>query len=428
MTGNREVLGSRMYRLIEELFPVCRSITGEGLRETLRRVQREVPISLHEIPSGTAVFDWTIPPEWNIRDAWIELDGRRIIDFHDSNLHVVSYSTPVRRSMTLAELRPHLFSLPDSPDWIPYRTSYWAESWGFCLSARQLKSLPEGRYEVCIDSTLAPGSLTYGEYLVPGASADEVLVSCHACHPSLANDNLSAIAVAIELARRAMAEPLPLSYRFLFLPGTIGSIAWLAQNRAGVDRIKHGLVLSCLGDRGPMTYKRSRRGNAPIDRAAAHVLGHAEPVGRVRDFVPYGYDERQYCSPGFDLPVGCLTRTPNGEFPEYHTSADNLDLVAPGPLADSYETLTRILEIVEQDRRFVRIDPHCEPQLGRRGLYHGVAGARHLPDSELALLWVLNLADNRHSLLDIAERAGLPFARMVQAAAALREKDLIREA
>jgi len=428
VTSDPEDLGQRMYRLIEELYPVCRSITGEGLRETLRRVQRDVPILLHEIPSGTAVFDWTVPPEWNIRDAWIERGGKRIVDFRASNLHVVSYSTPVRRRMTLAELRPHLFSLPDRPDWIPYRTAYWSESWGFCLSHRLLESLPEGDYEVCIDSTLAPGSLTYGECLVPGASTDEVLISCHTCHPSLANDNLSALAVAIELARRAMSEPRALSYRFLFLPGTIGSIAWLARNEADLGRIKHGLVLSCLGNRGPVTYKRSRRGDASVDRAAAHVLGEAGLGTRVRAFVPYGYDERQYCSPGFDLPVGCLTRTPNGEFPEYHTSADNLDLVAPRPLADSYETVTRILEILEQDRRYVRTDPRGEPQLGRRGLYQGVAGARQLPQYELALLWVLNLADNRHSLRDIADRAGLPFALVAEAAAALLAKDLIREA
>lgn len=428
MTDGQDALGRRMYRLIEELYPVCRSITGEGLRETLRRVQREIPIALHEIPSGTTVFDWTVPPEWSIRDAYVEQGGERIIDFRASNLHVVSYSTPVRRRMTLAELRPHLFSLPDHPDWIPYRTAYWTESWGFCLRHRQLESLRDGEYDVCIDSTLAPGSLTFGEFLVSGGSTDEILISCHACHPSLANDNLSALAVAVELAKRAASEPRALSYRFLFIPGTIGSIAWLARNEAGLGRIKHGLVLSCLGDPGPVTYKRSRRGNAPIDRAAAHVLGHAGMGGRVREFVPYGYDERQYCSPGFDLPVGCFTRSPNGEFPEYHTSADNLDLVTPRSLADSYATLTRILEIVEQDRRYIRTDPRGEPQLGRRGLYQGVAGVQQLPQRELALLWVLNLADTAHSLLDIADRAGLPFALIAEAAGALREKCLIREA
>ncbi|HEX7023336.1 MAG TPA: DUF4910 domain-containing protein, partial [Gemmatimonadales bacterium] len=310
MTGAPDALGLRMHGLIEELFPVCRSITGDGLRETLRRVQRDVPVVLREIPSGTAVLDWTVPPEWNIRDGYVALGGERIVDFRVSNLHVVNYSTPVRRRMTLAELRPHLFSLPEHPDWIPYRTSYWNEGWGFCLRHRQLESLREGDYEVCIDSTLAPGSLSYGELLVPGASTDEVLISCHVCHPSLANDNLSALAVAVEAARWVMSESRGLSYRFLFIPGTIGSIAWLAHNEAGLGRIRHGLVLSCLGDPGPMTYKRSRRGNAVIDRAAAHVLGSTGLGERVRTFVPYGYDERQYCSPGFDLPVGCLTRTP----------------------------------------------------------------------------------------------------------------------
>ena len=428
MTNGPDARGPQMYRLLEELYPVCRSITGNGLRETLRRIQREVPISLHEIPSGTQVFDWAVPLEWNIRDAYVAQGGERLVDFRASNLHVVSYSAPLRRRMSLAELRPHLFTLPDHPDWIPYRTAYWSESWGFCLSHRQLQSLREGEYEVCIDSTLAAGSLTYGELLVPGVSTDEVLISCHACHPSLANDNLSALAVAVELAKRAMSESRALSYRFLFIPGTIGSIAWLARNEASLGRIKHGVVLSCLGDSGPVTYKRSRRGSTPIDRAAAHVLARAGLGARVREFVPYGYDERQYCSPGFDLPVGCFTRTPNGEFPEYHTSADNLELVTPGSLADSYVTLASILEIIEQDRRYIRTDPRGEPQLGRRGLYQGVAGVQHLPERELALLWVLNLADNAHSLLDISDRAGLPFALISEAARALREKDLIREA
>jgi len=417
-----------MYRLIEELYPICRSISGEGLRETLRRIQREVPISLFEVPSGTRAFDWTVPPEWNIRDAYVAHRGERVIDFRASNLHVVGYSGPIRCTMTLDELRPHLHSLPEHPDWVPYRTSYWAEGWGFCLSQRQLEALPDGEFEVCIDATLNPGSLSYGELLVPGRSTDEVLISCHVCHPSLANDNLSGLAVAVELARRLRARTRALSYRFLFVPGTIGALAWLARNEAGLDRIKHGLVLSCLGDRGPLTYKRSRRGNAAIDRAAAHLLRQAGLHSRVRDFVPYGYDERQYCSPGFNLPVGCLTRTPNGEFPEYHTSADNLDLVTPAALADSCAALQRILEILEEDRCYVRTEPRGEPQLGRRGLYRGVAGLRQPAMEELALLWVLNLADNRHSLLEVAERAGLSFAQVAEAAKRLSDEGLIREA
>src|SRR6185436_2237962 len=288
-------------------------------RESLSHLQRLLPLDIHEVPTGTRVFDWIVPNEWNIRDAWIANSaGERVVDFRRHNLHVVNYSSPVRQRMSLSELRPHLFSIPEHPDWIPYRTSYYRQTWGFCLTHRQLQSLPDDQYEVCIDSTLASGNLTWGEMLLPGERSDEVLLSCHSCHPSLANDNLAGMAVATYLARRLAERPRKLSYRFLFIPGTIGSITWLAKNRARVGRIKHGLVLSCLGDRGSLTYKRSRRGNALIDRAASHVLRHSGDH-TLLDFVPYGYDERQYCSPGFDLAVGCLTRTPNGKYPEYHT-------------------------------------------------------------------------------------------------------------
>ena len=417
-----------MARLIEELFPVCRSITGAGLRETLRRIQGEVPLTLNEVPSGTPVLDWTIPPEWTIRDAYLARDGERVVDFRASNLHVVHYSTPVRRRMTKAELQAHLHSLPDHPDWIPYRTSYWTEGWGFCLADRQRQALPDGEYEVCIDSTLAPGSLTYGELLLPGTSPDEVLVSCHVCHPSLANDNLSALAVAIEAARHLHGTPHRLSYRFLFLPGTIGAITWLARNESGLARIKHGLVLSCLGDPGPLTYKRSRRGNAPVDRAVARGLAARGLAARVRPFAPIGYDERQYGSPGFDLPVGCLTRTPNGEYPEYHTSADDLGFVDRAALQDSLAFVTETLADLDASRCYARTDPRGEPQLGRRGLYHGVGGIQHLPLQERSLLWVLNLADAGHSLADMAERSGLPLALIEEAARRLLEAGLIHDA
>jgi aminopeptidase-like protein len=268
-----------MHALMTELFPVCRSITGDGFRATLRRLGREVPITLTEVPTGTRVFDWTVPKEWNIRDAWIaDATGRRVVDFNASNLHVVNYSVPVRRRMTLEELRPRLHSLPDQPDLVPYRTTYYAEDWGFCLSHRRLEALPAGEYEVCIDATLEPGHLTYGECLLPGETTDEILISIHSCHPSLANDNLSGMVVAAWLARQLQSGPRRHSFRFLFIPGTIGSITWLAQHEAEAARIRHGLVLSCLGDPGPSTYKRSRRGNAPVDRAAAHVLQQAGPM------------------------------------------------------------------------------------------------------------------------------------------------------
>ncbi len=416
-----------MHRLIAELFPICRSITGDGVRETLRILGRQAPIEVHEVPSGTPVLDWVVPPEWTIRDAWVKNHrGERVIDFKASNLHVVSYSAPVRATMTLAELRPHLHTAPEHPDWVPYRTSYYTEDWGFCLSQRALEAIPEGRYEVVVDSTLAPGALTYGECFIPGETAEEVLLSAHVCHPSLANDNLSALAVATRLIGRLRGRKNRLSYRFVFAPGTIGAIAWLARNEAGLGAIRHGLVLSNLGDPGPLHYKRSRRGDAAIDRAAALIVGGRDGV--VLDFEPYGYDERQYCSPGFDLPVGCLARTPYGRFPEYHTSADNLDLVTPEALADSLAAIEAIVGVLERDGTWINLSPKGEPMLGRRGLYAAIGGASDAKDRQLALLWVLNLSDGRHSLVDIAERSGLEFATIAEAAQALAAHDLLAPA
>ena len=415
-----ESLGEEMHSLVRELYPICRSITGDGFRTTIKRLQDIIPIEVHDVPTGTRVFDWTVPREWNIRDAWIaNSDGERVVDFRRHSLHVVNYSVPVRARMSLEELRPHLFSLPDHPDWVPYRTSYYSESWGFCLAHRQLESLPQGEYEVCIDSTLENGHLTWGELFIPGATDEEVLLSCHSCHPSLANDNLAGMAVAVQLAKRLAGQRNRYGYRFLFIPGTIGSITWLAFNQGEVGRIKHGLVLSCLGDPGPPTYKRSRRGNSTIDRAAAHVLRKGKSA--VLDFVPYGYDERQYCSPAFNLAVGCLTRTPNGKYREYHTSADNPEFVRPESLYDSLVTCESILAAAEGDRRYRNLNPYCEPQLGRRGLYDGVAGKSELADFELALLWVLNQSDGCHGLLDIAEKSGIDF-RVIDAAARALEK------
>jgi aminopeptidase-like protein len=403
--------GQDIVRLMTDLFPICRSITGAGIRESLGILKKHVPLEIREVPSGTRVFDWTVPKEWNIRDAYVrDARGRKVIDFRRSNLHVVSYSVPVRKTMPLAELRSHLHTLPDRPDWVPYRTSYYREDWGFCLSHRDLQGLSEGDYEVVIDSTLADGSLTYGELALGGRTKDEVLISAHACHPSLANDNLSGVALATVLASFLASGPRALSYRFLFIPGTIGAVTWLALNEERARGIKSGLVLTGLGDPGRLTYKRSRRGNAAVDRAAAHVLGQSSPPGRVLDFSPYGYDERQFCSPGFDLPVGRISRTPFGEYPEYHTSADDLGFVRAGSLDDSFEKILGILDILEQDGTFVNLNPKCEPQLGRRGLYAS-PGAE-----EMALLWVLNLSDGTHSLLDIAERSGLAFELVKKAA------------
>ncbi len=421
--------GRTMHELMAELYPLCRSITGDGVRQTLAILRCHIPLEIHEVPSGTRVFDWTVPKEWNIRDAYIKnARGDRVIDFQKSNLHVVSYSIPIKKKMPLAELRKHLFSLPDHPDWIPYRTSYYNETWGFCLSHRQLEALPEGEYEVCVDASLNDGHLTYGEYVIPGESSDEVLISCHVCHPSLCNDNLSGIAVATFLAAHLTQGHKPrYTYRFLFIPGTIGSITWLARNEARVGRIKHGLVMTCVGDGDRFTYKKSRRGNAEIDRAVTHVLKYSGAAWTVQEFFPYGYDERQYCSPGFDLPVGCLMRSLHGSFPEYHTSADNLDFVRPEYLEESLARYLDVVEVLEHNRTYVNLNPRCEPQLGKRGLYQAIGGDSEAAKKQLAMLWVLNLSDGRHSLLDIAERAGYDFGTIQSITNTLLRQNLLEE-
>lgn len=417
-----------LLNLIKELYPICRSITGEGVRETLRIIQKRVPLEIQEVPSGTKVFDWTVPLEWNIADAYVmNRAGKRVIDFQSHNLHLMSYSVPVRKKMGLEELRPHLFSLPAHPEWIPYRTSYYKENWGFCMRHVDFEELSDEEYDVVIDSTLQAGSLTYGELYLPGETSDEVLISCHVCHPSLCNDNLSGITVAVKLAETMAARSRRYSYRFLFIPGTIGSITWLAQNEQIVPRIRHGLVITGVGDAGNVTYKKSRQGNAEIDRATTHVLRHSGEAHSIIDFFPYGYDERQYCSPGFNLPVGCFMRTPHGQYPEYHSSADNFDLIRSESLSRSYADCLQIFELLEGNRVYVSQNPRCEPQLGRRGLYRAVAGQQENQLRELALLWVLNMSDGRHALLDIADRANLPFGQIQSAAEALIEAGLLNE-
>jgi aminopeptidase-like protein len=417
--------GERMHAFCKELYPICRSITGDGLRATLDRIAQRIGLEIHEVATGTPVFDWTVPREWNLREAWVKnAAGEKVIDFARHNLHVMNYSVPVHARMALADLRPHLHTLVDAPDWIPYRTSYYREDWGFCLAHRDLQQLPEGEYEVFIDSTLAAGSLTYGECYLPGDSEEEVLLSCHACHPSLANDNLSGVVLVTALGELLAAAPRRYSYRLLFIPGTIGSITWLALHEAEARRIHHGLVVACVGDPGVLHYKRSRRGHAIIDRAVAHALKGVPHD--IRDFSPYGYDERQYCSPGFNLPVGSLTRTPHGRFPQYHTSADNLDFVTAEALAGSLGMYLSVLQILEQNRTYLNLHPHCEPQLGKRGLYRSLGGLPDAGQRELAMLWVLNQSDGEHSLLDIAERSGLEFPLLAQAARSLSAERLLR--
>jgi len=422
-------IGRDIYALAAEIFPICRSITGNGVRTTLARLGEHVPLKVTEVPTGTAAFDWTVPREWNIRGAYIRNSrGDKIVDFAASNLHVMSYSTPVDARLPLAELKKHLHSLPDQPDLIPYRTSYYAENWGFCLPHRLLERMEDDVYEVMIDATLEDGALTYGEYLHKGESEDEVLFSAHICHPSLANDNCSGLALLTHLAKRIGRLKTRLSYRFLFAPGSIGALTWLARNEDKVGCIKHGLVLSCVGDGGGPTYKRSRRGDAEIDRAMAHVLRHSGYRPTILDFSPYGYDERQYCSPGFNLPVGLFQRSRFGTFPEYHTSADNLDFIAAEHLEASYRIVCDLIEVLECNLTFQNTCPKGEPQLGKRGLYGAIGGGKDAAATTMAMLWVLNLSDGRHSLLDIAERAGLPFSSVRHAATALLSHGLLRQA
>jgi aminopeptidase-like protein len=426
-----EAIGDDIYALAAQIFPICRSINGDGVRRTIDLLAQHIPIQRHELPTGTPVFDWTVPKEWNITDAYIKnTQGDRVIDFQRSNLHVVNYSAPIRQRMQISELKRHVFTLPDQPDLIPYRTSFYKEEWGFCMAHRQLEALEAtgGEYEVVIESRLEPGTLTWGEYLHVGDSTDEVLISTHICHPSLANDNCSGLALLTMLARELARRQTRLSYRFVYVPATIGSIAWLATNEATLSRIKHGLVISNVGDAGAPTYKRSRRGNCLIDRAIKHVLQRSGSPFNLLDFFPYGYDERQYCSPGFDLPVGLFQRSQFGTFPEYHTSADNLDFIRPLHLAASFHWIVQALEILERDRKLVNLSPKGEPQLGKRGLYSGFGSGKDAKAWNMAVLWTLNLSDGRHSLLDIAERADLPFDLIFAAASALERHGLLSEA
>lgn len=417
-----------MIELLEALFPICRSITGNGVRQSLQLLQNIIPLDIVEVASGTQVLDWQVPREWNVQEAYIkDKSGSRIIDFRRNNLHVMSYSAPVHRTMPLNELKPHLFSLPEQPDLIPYRTSYYEENWGFCLTHNQLQGLDDDDYEVVIESTLENGSLSYGECFLPGKSRQEVLISTHICHPSLCNDNLSGIAVATFLADSLRNRDTRYSYRFLFLPVTIGAITWLARNEARLGNIRHGLVASNLADQGGFTYKKSRSGRSGIDRVAEYVLRTSGVPYEIRDFVPYGYDERQYGSPGFDLPVGSLSRSPYGEYPEYHTSADNLSFISHDNLQQSLEIYKAIVDTLECGRYFRNLLPKGEPQLGKRGLYKKVGGETEQKESQMAMLWVLNASDGHNSLLDIAELSGIGLESITLAAQQLVSHGLLEE-
>jgi len=410
------------------------------------------------VPSGTKVFDWEIPKEWNIKDAYVkDPSGKKIIDFKDSNLHVLNYSSPIHTTIPLSKLKNHLFTLSDYRNVIPYLTTYYKENWGFCLTHNQFSELKDGDYEIFIDSSLENGHLSYGELYLPGKKEDEVLLSTYVCHPSMCNDNLSGISVLTFLAKYMMKQKLRYSYRFLFIPETIGSITWLSKNEEKVSKIKQGLVATCLGDSGKLTYKKTKDGNAVIDRIAQKVLEESNAY-QILDFFPTGSDERQFNSPGFNLPIGSLMRTPYGCFKEYHTSADNLNFVKPQFLEDSIIKYSRILEFLEQEDsldkqvkitqsddkilenssknvssqenfsklKFISLNPKCEPQLGRRGLYSSIGGHKNQKLIETAILWVLNFSDGKNTLLDISIRSKIDFEKIRTAAKALENHKLLK--
>jgi aminopeptidase-like protein len=409
-----------------KLFPICRSITGDGVRVSHQIIGEYIPLETHDIPTGTKAFDWEVPKEWNIEDAYVlDPEGKKIIDFHESNLHVINYSAPIDNTISFDKLKLHLHTLPEQPDVIPYLTSYYDENWGFCLSHEQFLTLKDGDYKVKIESSLTHGSLTYSECLLKGKTNDEVLITCYTCHPSLCNDNLSGVVLATQLAKLLVNRTLKYSYRFLFIPETIGAITWLSQNEDKINLIKHGLVITCVGDSGNFTYKKSRNGNAEIDRTVTHVLKHSEEQFNVVDFFPSGSDERQFCSPGFNLQVGSLMRSSYTKFPEYHTSADNLDFVRPEYLGYSLEIYLKVINVLENNIRYTNVNPKCEPQLGKRGLYNKIGGQNKQNLHEFSMLWVLNYSDGKHSLLDIAELSGLEFEVISQTATLLKENKLL---
>ncbi|MGW6780756.1 DUF4910 domain-containing protein [Brucella pseudogrignonensis] len=420
-------IGDEIHALAARLFPICRSLTGEGVRQTLAIIREQLPLDIHRIATGDRIFDWQVPREWLIRDAYIEDDaGRRVVDFRQSNLHVVNFSGPVRARMSLAALRSHIHTLPDQPDCIPYRTCYHNNEWGFCMAHDALLKMQDEHYQVVIDAEHRAGFLDYGEFIHKGATENVFLISTHLCHPSLANDNCSGIALLSFVGAALKRRQTRFTYRLLFGPATFGALAWLKHNQTQLPLIKHGLVLSCVGDGGGPNYKRSRRGNAEIDQIMAYLLPRTGlPDAKLHDFWPYGYDERQFCSPGFNLPVGSFQRSLYGTFPEYHTSNDDLDFIKADYLEQSYHLVMQAIDLAERNWIPVNTAPLGEPQLGRRGLYDHADGRQGTADYGMALLWVLNLADGSQSLLDIASRSRIDFETLCYAAQRLRAIGLL---
>jgi aminopeptidase-like protein len=424
-----EMTGQEMFQLMTKLYPICRSITGNGVRQTLAEIKNHIDLKVSEIPTNKKVFDWTIPKEWNISDAYVlDPKGNKVVDFKKSNLHVVSYSVPISKKMPLEELKQHIHTLPDQPNTIPYLTSYYKDDWGICMTHNEFLKLQDGEYEVVIDSSLKDGSLTYGEFLIKGKTSEEILISCYICHPSMCNDNLSGVVLATALAKQLSKIQMNYSVRFLFIPETIGAITWLTLNEKNLSKLKHGLVATCLGDPGVSTYKKTKHGKAEIDRTVEFVLKNSGKQYQILDFFPTGSDERQFCSPGFNLPVGSLMRTPYGRFPQYHTSDDNLEFVKAEFLADTYRKYLNTIFVLENNKKYLNLNPKCEPQLGKRGLYRQTGGQKTSKDSEAAMFWLLSFSDGSHDLIDISGKSGIQFEVLHDVALKLQESKLLKAA
>ncbi len=418
-----------MEMYFDRLWPINRSLTGSGNRETLKILSELVDINIREIPSGTKCFDWQVPDEWNVREAWVkDSTGKKIIDFSENNLHLIGYSQSFEGRLTLDELRDHLYSSPEQADVIPYRTSYYSPRWGFCLSHNQLKDLKEEFYDVRIDASFDPeGFMTIGEATIPGETEEEILISTYICHPSMANNELSGPLVSSFLYKKIKSERRKNhTLRFLFIPETIGAIWYLSENGMRLkEKLKAGYVLTCIGDNGSFSYKRSRSGKTVADRCAEYVLNNSNKKFNVEDFFPTGSDERQYCSPGFNLPVGSLMRTRYGKYEEYHTSADNKSFISFEAMEESVNTCAEIINVIDKNAHYKNLMPYCEPQLGKRGLYPTMGSMKDTSQYVNAMMWVLNQSDGSKDLVEISNLSGLKFSDIVNASESLTEAGLI---